>query len=129
VDEAARDEDGVTSCHLSDFVADSHSPRAAQNVVNLFRLRVMMPPDGRACGQDFFGEAATLDVRRGAVYERANLRAVRCVDDGCLIAIDNYHAEMPPDNLDSLLAELIFAPVAEESYAVLSFHASLNMPA
>src|SRR4051812_465777 len=52
---------------------------------------MMMTPDSCARRQDFFGEAASLDSRGRAVYERANLGAVRRVDDGGAKAIDDDH--------------------------------------
>lgn len=58
----ARNENGITRLDHSRFAPDSHSSRALQDVVNLFCLKVMMPPDARTRGQNFFGETASFDV-------------------------------------------------------------------
>ena len=87
----ARNENGVASFDHPDFTTDGHSSRSLQDVVNLFSLDVMMPPDGCAHRQYFFSETASFDVRRGAINQRADLRAVRSIDDGGALAIYDNH--------------------------------------
>ena len=90
---AARDEDGVACCDLARVVAYGHASRPVQDVIDLFRLQVMMTPDGCARWQDLFGQAATLDCRRGAIHQGTNLRPVRSLDDGCAMAIYDDHVD------------------------------------
>ena len=91
VDLPARNKNGVARFDCSRLCADGHVACPAQYVIDFFCFKMMMPPDLRADGHHFFGEAAALDVRSSAVNERANLRTVRRVDDGSIAAFDNKH--------------------------------------
>jgi hypothetical protein len=104
----ARDENGVACFNHADFPSNRHSSRAFQNVVNLFSLYVVMPPDGCADRQHFFSEAASFNARRGAINERANLRAVRGVDDGGALTVYHNHLfnDLQPVNFASLIEEI-----------------------
>jgi hypothetical protein len=88
---AARDEDGVARGNFARLPGDRHAPAPFEQVVHLFRLHMMMPPDGCARRQHFFRQTAQLDFGRGAIDERAYLRPVRRPDDGGLLAIDDDH--------------------------------------
>src|SRR5437764_2393590 len=71
----AWDKDGVARRDRAFIVADSHHALSTEDVVNLFRREMMMARDGCAGRQDLFGQAAQFDLRRGAINQRANLRA------------------------------------------------------
>ena len=86
-----RDKDGIARRDLAHLIADSHASSALQYVVNLFGFKMMMTTDGRPHGQNLFGQAAHLNVRCGAVNERANLGPMRCVDYSGALKIDDDH--------------------------------------
>jgi len=52
---------------------------------------MMMACDGCARRQDLFGQAAQLDLGRGAINQRTNLRTVRRAYDGGMLAFDDEH--------------------------------------
>jgi len=88
---AARDEDGIARRNFARLSGDRHAPAPFEQVINLFGLDVVMPPDGRARGQHFLRQTTQLDLGRGAINERAYLRPVRRPDDGGLLTIDDDH--------------------------------------
>jgi hypothetical protein len=69
----ARNKDCVAAADFLFFGPNGHLPSSRQDIVDLFRLDMMMSPDGRSWRQHFFGETATLDAGGGPVNERANL--------------------------------------------------------
>lgn len=87
----AWNKNGVARFDFARLCADGHVSCPAQYVIDFFCFEMMMPPDLCADGHHFFGEAAALDGRSGAINERANLRTVRRVDYGSIAAFDNKH--------------------------------------
>ncbi len=88
---AARDKDCVSGSHFVSFAPDGHSSCALQYVIDLFGFQMMMASDALSGGQHLFSEAASLNRRGGTVNQRANLRAVRSIDNGGVLAINDNH--------------------------------------
>src|SRR5205085_8367250 len=81
----ARDEDSIARRDRAFFTADGHLSLTTEDVVNLFCHEMMMACDGCARRQDLFGQAAQLDLGRGAINQRTNLRTVRRAYDGGML--------------------------------------------
>ena len=62
------DVNGIAGADGACFVADSHLARAIQDVINFLGNMVLMASDSCARRQDFFGQTAQCNGRRGAVY-------------------------------------------------------------
>ena len=88
----SRDVNGIARFYFLRFVADGHFTFAFQDVINLFGLKMMMPPHGFANGQNFFCETAKLYVRCCSINQRADFRTMRRVKYFRVFTINYNHS-------------------------------------